>query len=371
MPIQKYTLSDHTNIFVGNDANDMFSEFLTNELPRFSSLYLLTDSNTRHQSLPLLQSWFGLPQNIVVLEIDAGEQHKTLETCRKLWVELAQNGADRHSLLMCLGGGVVCDLGGFVASTYQRGMSFLFLPTSLLAQVDASIGGKTGIDLDGLKNYIGLFSNPLYVFIFPEFLRTLPFEQLLSGFAEVVKQSLIEGRDNWEFVKSHFPKPDSLCIFSDWQEVIKRSISTKHRIVESDPTEKGLRKVLNFGHTVAHALETFSLRNDPEPLLHGHAVAMGMLVELQLSVQLLGFPIKLADEIAKYLLSFYPLYKFNQNVVDQIIELMLKDKKNKKLQLKMTLLNDLGQPVIDYDCSLAQVRRFLGIYFNLTSSLAP
>lgn len=355
MPFQNYSFINRRHTFVGDFAHMALAKFLKNGIQGYSKVFVLTDRNTKKYCLPWLMNHFRLPDEIILVEMEAGELHKTLETCRVIWRELAQTGADRKSLLVCIGGGVVCDLGGFVASAYMRGIACIYLPTSLLAQIDASVGGKTGVDLDGLKNYIGAYSKPKKIFIFPEFLKTLPFEHLLSGFGELVKHALIEGHEEWGRLKNSFANIESLKNFPHWQELIAHSVELKHKIVSLDPRETGSRKVLNLGHTVGHALETYSLRYDKKPLLHGHAIAIGIMVELQLSDQAIDYENSLVREITQYLMTFFPKYSLRSDQVEALIDLMFFDKKNHRDQLNMTLLRDIGQPVINCHCSVTEV----------------
>jgi 3-dehydroquinate synthase len=307
-----------------------------------SSLFILVDENTHEHCLPLLLNTVEPLQRVEILEIAAGEEHKTLEIATQLWSGLTELKADRKSLLINLGGGVICDLGGFVASCYMRGIRFINLPTTLLAQVDAAHGGKTGVDLDGYKNQVGLLSPPMATFVYPGFCESLDERQFISGFAECVKHSLIADHDLWQsFLLTGKPSPELA------PEFLKESIRIKQRIVEEDPAEKGTRKILNFGHTVGHALETFSLRNDSDPLLHGEAVAMGMIAELYLSTHACGF--SQADLLiaAKYISEVFPIRPVEERHFNAILELMQHDKKNEYGELLLSLLESPGKAIYD------------------------
>jgi 3-dehydroquinate synthase len=314
--------------------------------------------------LPLLLGRYKLPENTKILEIEPGEQNKNLQTCNKIWNELAALGADRYSLLICLGGGVVCDLGGFVASTYQRGIDFIYFPTTLLAQVDAAIGGKTGVNLGKLKNYVGLFSPPNAVYIITSFLQTLPYVELLSGYAEVVKHSLLSSEKYYQQLLMQFPDINAIQSTSNWEAVVDRSVKIKNNVVQSDPYEKGLRKVLNLGHTAGHAFESYSLARDGKPLPHGFAVAMGLIVELNLSVIHCGFDPKLSTEISDYLLSVFPFYNFAEEKIPEITQLMGFDKKNKAGAIQMTLIKKPGDLITDVACSHQTIEESLNQYIS-------
>ena len=357
----------HDSIYVGEGTHKMFEEFLKEAEKNYSNVFLLADTNTRQHCLPLLAGRFRLPSSMVILETEPGERSKNIETCSKLWYEMAMLGADRHSLLICLGGGVTCDLGGFVASAYQRGISFIYLPTSLLAQVDAAIGGKTGVNLKNLKNYVGLFSPPDAIFIFTEFLKSLPEAELLSGYAEVVKHALLSNEKTFRQLIKKFPDAASISEVNDWSLVVQRSVKIKNNVVSKDPFERGLRKVLNLGHTVGHAFESHALKNNPQSLHHGFAVAMGLVVELHLSVQKCGFPEKLAGEITSYILSVFPFYSFATDEIPEIAALMGFDKKNKSGNIRITLLRQPGDLITDEACSPESIENALAAYLKLGS----
>jgi len=255
--------SNGYSIFIGNEAIETVKSYLHQYEFKENKIFLLVDENSRKYTLPRLMSNIQLFQKVHILEVPAGEEVKSFETCNKLWKELTNNGADRNSVLINLGGGVISDLGGFVASTFKRGIRYVNLPTTLLSMVDASVGGKVGIDMNGLKNQVGLFANPQAVFIIPEFLDTLPHEHYVNGFAEIIKHALIYEKNYWEELSS---KP--LDEISDWREIIEWCIEIKNYFVMEDPLDTGFRKVLNFGHTIGHAVETFSFQNDDITLSH-------------------------------------------------------------------------------------------------------
>jgi 3-dehydroquinate synthase len=284
-------------------------------------------------------------QSIRIIEIPSGEQHKNLETFSKIIEQLSENNADRKSLLINLGGGVICDMGGFAAACYKRGIDFVNFPTTLLAMVDAAHGGKTGIDFENFKNQIGVFAPAKTVITDVVFLMTLPQREILSGFAEMIKMALITSVDFWnEIKKVNF---ENLQIL---KPLIFQAIEEKKKIVESDPTEQNIRKILNFGHTFGHAFETFALENGKD-LSHGHAVAMGILCELWLSEKLLNFDTNRKQEISEFILTKYPKFAIQDENFARILDILLQDKKNINGQIMPILLEKIGQPRYDLVCS--------------------
>ena len=311
----------------------------------YSSIYVLVDANTRAYCLPKLLEINALV-NATVLEIPAGETYKTIDTCEHLWLALLTEQADRKALLINLGGGLVSDLGGFIAGTYKRGIDFVNIPTTLLAMVDATVGAKTGINLKGVKNTIGLFNEPKAIFIHLPFLSTLDDNELLSGYAEMLKHALLSGQPHWDTLTAIVPK----AVVHN-PNLIAQSLQVKKSIVEQDPEEQGLRKVLNLGHSIAHAIETECLRMG-QPILHGHAVALGMVAELWLSVRWLGFPQSDFETVSNYLLGLYGSFLNIDLSLDNLAKLVGNDKKNRSKQLLFSLLRHVGQP--EYDCIVSQ-----------------
>jgi 3-dehydroquinate synthase len=321
----------------------------------YSSLFILADENTEKHCLPLLMKNWTEPAPDLI-RIPSGEIHKSLESCSSIWAQLLKAGADRHSLVLNLGGGVIGDMGGFCASTYMRGIDFIQIPTTLLAQVDASVGGKLGIDFAGVKNSIGLFRAPTSVLICPEFLHTLPEREWRSGLAEMIKHALIADPEHW----------DQLYKAKDWKQLnwrdcIEKSIRIKRDIVEKDPEESGLRKVLNFGHTLGHALESLSLQ-DNAPLLHGEAIAAGMIMEAFLSCRKTGLPQSKLQEISSLIFRIFGKYKAPAARLNELMELIRKDKKNKNGQIRFSLLEQIGQPVFDQSCTEEEIAEALAFY---------
>jgi 3-dehydroquinate synthase len=293
----------------------------------YTRVAVLVDENTRRDCWPLLEPHLDNP---LLIEIPAGEAHKNLETCQYIWSQMLEGGLDRRSVLLNLGGGVVGDMGGFCASTYKRGIDFVQIPTTLLAQVDASIGGKLGVDFQHYKNMVGLFSDPQAVFIHLPFLQTLPARELRSGYAEVIKHSLVGDAGLWGELQSH---PDPATV--NWEEILPRALMVKKKIVEADPLEKGLREVLNFGHTVGHAIETWALSQGHD-VLHGEAVAAGMISEVRLSHQHVGLPEGEMNRIIAFLEKVFPPPPLPTE--DELTLLMQKDKKNQGGKLRMVML---------------------------------
>lgn len=340
------------NIFNGHNAL-----FELNELVKtgtFSSVFFLTDSNTNAHCLPLVLENMPDLQTFEILEIDPGEINKTVEIAANLWLAMAELGADRNSLLINVGGGVVTDLGAFVAATFMRGISFVHVPTSLLAMVDAAHGGKTGIDVGGIKNLAGTFSLPLATAIWPPFLQTLPQNQLKSGLAEVLKHGLIADASYFKFaIESWQQSKVELCI--------GRSVDIKNAIVAQDETEQGIRKVLNFGHTLGHALESFFL-HQLSPILHGEAVAAGMQLALFLSVKNAGFCQAEADELCAKIDAIFSPLKWKESDVPQILNWLKHDKKNLKNATRFVLLAAAGVPKIDVEIVESEAKEALDWY---------
>lgn len=338
-------LQDYS-IYIGPCAQAL-SHFLNER--QYAEVFLLADEHTEACCLPLIN---GIPalDKAKVLRIQAGERFKNLETCSRIWSELLEAGAGRKGLLINLGGGVIGDMGGFCASTYKRGMDFVQIPTTLLSQVDASIGGKLGIDFHQVKNSIGVFANPQAVFVDPAFLETLPFRELRSGYAEIVKHALIADAGLWSTLKT---KQDIRGL--SWLELIMPSLQIKKRIVEADPFEKNLRKALNFGHTIGHAMEAVSLLS-AEPVLHGEAIAAGMICEAWLS-QRYGFLDESGlEEIASYLIRVYQPSPLQPSSYPAYFQLMRNDKKNEADEINFTFIGPPGMVHVNQKAGEEEIR---------------
>ena len=311
----------------------------------FSKVFILTDSNTRTYCLPHFLENVSPAIHWEVLEFPAGETFKTLHTCLDIWEKLSVLGADRKSLLINLGGGVVTDLGGFVASAYQRGISFINIPTTLLSMVDASVGGKTGVDLGPLKNQIGLINNPEMVLIDAGYLETLDNRQITSGFAEMLKHGLILDKTYWKELSA-------LETLDTVDTLIPRSVQLKEEVVLTDPKEKGLRKILNFGHTLGHAIEShFLTKESGKALLHGEAIAAGMIMEAFISVSQCQMTQTECDEIKAVFLRFFPRVPITSEDRTSILSLLRFDKKNAHGHVLFALLEAIGKARTDQEVS--------------------
>jgi len=344
-----------TTITIGYDALTK----LSSEIGSFNSkdIFLLADYNTAEYCLPKLVKCIPTLADAKRIIIEPGEEYKTIETCEKVWTQLAATGANRSSLLINIGGGVITDLGGFIASTFHRGMAFINVPTTLMAMIDAALGGKTGVDLSSLKNMVGLIVNPQSVYVWPDFLLTLPHRYMLSGYAEMLKHALIADQDLWKLL---LKKP--MALIRDWEELIYRAASIKADVVNNDPLEKGRRRVLNFGHTIGHAFETYSLRHDDHPLSHGEAVAMGIICETYISYRVLDLPYSVRDIIIKHILLNFNHYKIDAKAIDELIEFVMLDKKNRSGNVLMTLIKDIGHALEGQVCNTAIIRESLFRY---------
>ena len=310
---------------------------------RFSKIFIIVDNNTHDHCLPHFMSKLETDLDCEIIEIEAGEVNKNIDTCVGVWNALSELGADRKSLIINVGGGVVTDLGGFVACTFKRGLKYINVPTSLLAMVDASVGGKTGVDLGALKNQVGVISSGDMVLVDTSFLDTLPQNQLKSGLAEMLKHGLIYDPLYW----NKFLDLSNLSLI-DLDDLIHASVQIKNMIVTADPYEHGLRKTLNFGHTLGHAVESYYLsETDKEQLLHGEAIAIGMIMETYISAELLGFPKVEMEIIKETFLKIFNKVSIDASDYDAIIELLKYDKKNEHGNINFVLLENIGVPKID------------------------
>jgi len=325
----------------------------------FSTIFVLCDTNTKKYCLPLFLKQNKVLQKAKVLVIPVGEKNKTLVTTNKCWEFLLKNNADRRSLLISLGGGVVCDLGGFAASTFKRGINFIHVPTTLLAMADASVGGKTGIDFKGYKNLIGTITQPQGVFINEIFLKTLSSRQIKNGFAEIIKSALIGNPSLWKNFLSLKKLPET-----DLTSFIHDSVFIKNKIVIKDPNEKNIRQVLNFGHTVGHAIESYFL-NWKNSLLHGEAIVVGMCVELCLGKIVELTNANAAMEAFLFFKKHFSLRKFSTKEISGFLKLMQHDKKNRDGKFNFALIEKPGAPVINVHASTRDVKEAFILYNNL------
>lgn len=315
-----------------------------------ADIFVLVDNNSRNFCQRSFED-FGIPEEHIIT-IPEGEHHKSLESVAEIWQVLSDQGARRNAVLVNVGGGVITDLGGFAASCFKRGIHCVNIPTTLLAQIDASVGGKTGFDFNGLKNEIGSFAIPDWVLIDNHFLATLPERQIMSGFAEMLKHALLADEEHLaEAMQVDFAGVAE----EDFLKLIRKSVAVKAAIVQSDPREKGLRKALNFGHTVGHAIESVAIRRGLD-IFHGDAVAYGMIAELFLSVQKLGFDEKHFEAVRKFIREKYPVYHPVAEA-DELYELMLHDKKNEQAGVNFTLIHKPGEFDIDNYCSRDEISK--------------
>ncbi len=326
-------------IHFNNVAYTMLNKHL--EESNYSKVFIIVDENTHNYCLAQFMASIHVDCPFEIIEIEAGELHKTITTCTHVWEAMSELDGDRKSLVINLGGGVITDLGGFVASAFKRGIAFINVPTTLLAMVDASVGGKTGVDLGMLKNQIGVINQPKMVLIIPEFLATLDERQRNSGFAEMLKHGLIADAAYWEQLKN-------LQSFAEIKGAISYSIRIKNKVVQQDPTEQNIRKVLNFGHTLGHAIESYFL-DHPEykMLLHGEAIAAGMVLEGFLSEQLTGLSTEHRDTIKTTFLKRFGKLNFLDSDIEAILELLKFDKKNSHGNINFVLLKTLGEAIYD------------------------
>ena len=321
----------------------------------YDGLFLLTDSNTEIHCLPLIRS---LPeiQTAKKFAIPAGEENKNIESLSKVWKFLSDNGANRKSLLINLGGGMPTDLGGFAAATFKRGIRFVNIPTTLLGAVDAAVGGKTGINFAGLKNEIGAFAPAVAVLIDSNFFKTLDKTNLLSGYAEMLKHALLGSTLN-DVLDFDFDNIN----YEQLNRLLFESVMIKEQIVEEDPTEQGIRKALNLGHTFGHAFESFALETK-RPILHGYAVAYGMVCELYLSFIRLGFDKNTLMKMVRFVKEHYGVFMFDCSNYRRIYELMLHDKKNDAGAINFTLLSAVGEVQINQTADKNEIEEALDFY---------
>jgi 3-dehydroquinate synthase len=306
---------------------------------KYSSLFIIVDSSTNDVCLPKFLPYLETDLTIEIIEFDAGEANKNIDTCVEIWKVLTELGADRKSLILNLGGGVVTDLGGFVASTFKRGIDFIHIPTTLLSMVDASVGGKNGVDLGNLKNQIGVINVPKMVLIDTQYLETLPQNEMRSGLAEMLKHGLIYDKTYWE----QFLDLKAID-FADFDALIYRSVAIKNEIVIQDPTEKNIRKALNFGHTLGHAIESYFLENENKTtLLHGEAIAVGMILESFISLDKKLISSEEYIQIKSTIKSIYDDVIFNENDIKPIMELLIHDKKNEFGTIQFALIESIGK----------------------------
>lgn len=326
-----------------------------------SSVFIITDTNVSRDVLPRLTGDSRIVAGSQVITIPAGDESKTIETAVAVYRGLVEGKATRHSLIINLGGGVVTDLGGFVASTFKRGMSFVNVPTTLLGAVDAAVGGKTGVNFDSYKNLVGVFREADAVILSTIFFSTLPECELLSGYAEMVKHALLESPRAFADIITNPLDGDSTRLLS----LLRENVAVKARIVAEDPTEKGLRKALNLGHTIGHALETFAMRRH-KPIPHGYAVAYGLVIEAILSNMCAGFDSGLLHALATFVREHYGVFIFTCDDYPELLNDMRQDKKNADADhIIFTLLRTPGDILVDVAPGDDTIRTALDIFRDL------
>lgn len=348
----------HASISVTYDLEKEL-ELIISAYPQ-DKVFLVTDNNCDHYCIAVINNIPGF-KKIKKVVIPSGEENKNLAYVEKIWLFLSQNGADRKSLVINIGGGMVTDLGSFAASTFKRGLDFINIPTTLLAQVDASAGGKTGFNFNGLKNEIGVFNQPKTVLIDTRFLKTLDHKNFISGYAEMIKHGLIHSSAHFYEIRNfNLKEPD----YEQLAGIIARSVAIKDHFVFEDPNEKNIRKALNFGHTIGHAFESFFLQSF-EPVLHGYAVAYGMIAELYLSHRICNFPAELLNDLSAWLISIYGKADIFEYEYADLYNLITHDKKNEGKRINFTLIPSVGEVMINQDCSRELVFEALDYYRKL------
>jgi 3-dehydroquinate synthase len=356
---------DRTPVYFGNDSLSCIDGMINTLRP--DGIFILVDLNTRKHCLPLLLNKTTSFINAQVIEFEGGEAAKSIENAGRIWNELLMSGAGRSSLLINLGGGVVSDLGGFVAAGYQRGIRYINIPTSLMGQCDAAIGGKTSVNLGHIKNQVGFFHAAQGVFIFPGFLNTLPEDHLRSGLAEIIKSALIGDAALWRRLIRH---PVRVLLQQPvergpWLKLMAGAVTYKNRVVMRDYRERKLRKVLNFGHTIGHALEGFSHMGSKKPLLHGEAVAAGMICASFLSHRKAGLALSDLEAITAFVADGFPAYPVDISAIPALMEFMMHDKKKHGGHLLFTLISKPGHPLINVPCDMEEITEAIRFYTTI------
>lgn len=329
------------SIYFGEKGYEILSNFIQEK--NYSNIFILVDSNSNEYCLPIFLPFLATEKTIEIIEIESGESEKNIATCVEIWSALTDLGGDRKSIIINVGGGVITDIGGFVASTFKRGIDFVHIPTTLLSMVDASVGGKNGVDLGNLKNQIGVINVPKMVIIDSQYLETLPQTEMRSGLAEMLKHGLIFDKNYWnQFL-------DLKAIdFADFDALISRSVEIKNDIVMQDPTENGIRKALNFGHTLGHAIESYFLDNNTKKtLLHGEAIAIGMILESHIAFQKNLISLEDYNQIKQTIKSIYETVVFEENDRQPILDLLVHDKKNEYGNIQFALIEGIGNTIVN------------------------
>lgn len=340
-------------IYFGKTSYKELTNYLINNI---SKIFIIVDKNTKTYCLPYFLNQIKNLQNFYIIEIPLGEKNKNIFTCIKIWKQLNLYRADRKSCLINLGGGMISDLGGFCASTFKRGINFINIPTTLLGMVDAALGGKTGINLEEIKNAIGTFQHPKLLLIDSQYINSLSQKEIFSGFMEVIKHALIYDKKLWIDIKNILL--NNILQSSNLEKFIHHSIRIKHNIVEKDPKEIGLRKILNFGHTIGHGIETFFM-NTTQPLLHGEAIALGIIFEAWISYKNEFLSIEEYNEIFFIIKNYYPLKQIKNIDLNQILLIMECDKKNENEKISFSLLNGIGNSLYGLNIEKNIIQNYL------------
>lgn len=353
--------SQETKVIICNNIVEDIKPFIKGY--NSNNIFILTDQNTLKHCAGFIKQVEGLSK-AKMITIKAGDDHKSIEAMADVWGFLTENGADRHALLINLGGGMVTDLGGFAASTFKRGIDFINIPTTLLSVVDAAVGGKTGINFHQYKNEIGVIQHADAVLVDTIFLKTMDHDNFLSGFGEMIKHGLISNEKHWNEV-SHFnlDSPDLAILKS----LVRDSINVKSEVVKIDPLEKGIRKSLNLGHTIGHAFESFAMSQE-RSVLHGFAVAWGLVVELYLSHKKLNFPMSLLEDVEALVTKHYGQFLFSASDYETLFAYMKHDKKNKDGRINFSLMKNIGEVEVDVNCTKEEVFASLDYYRRSTRS---
>lgn len=341
-------------VVICKDLKSELQDFLSSL--KYDKLFILMDTNTKEKCFPLVEDIPAF-QKAPILVMEAGDMNKGFVSLAQIWTALSNEGASRNSLLVNLGGGMITDMGGFAGATFKRGIRTINIPTTLMASVDAAVGGKTGINFNGLKNEIGVFNDSKFVILDTEFLRSLDAENICSGYAEMLKHGLISTEDMWkELITFDLANPD----LKHLQQMVADSVKVKERIVEEDPHEHGIRKALNLGHTFGHAFESWALKR--KPILHGHAVAFGMICELYLSATHTGFPTEKMRQTVNFIKEYYGTLPITCDDYDELIELMHHDKKNQNGIINFTLLGGIGDIRINQTATMDEIKEALDFF---------
>jgi len=348
-------------IIIDTDEFSLFNEFINAINNSQFKFFLIADKNTEKYCLPLIKKFVKNVENSDIIVLNNGESFKNINTCIDIWRWLLENGADRDSIVINLGGGVISDIGGFVASTIKRGIKFINIPTTLMSMVDASLGGKNGIDISNIKNQIGLYTNPYLVVVSPVFLKTLPERHIVSGFAEMLKYALIDNVYLWYEINK-----DKGIILNVVNKYIAQCIDIKMNIVSKDFYETGERKILNFGHTFGHAIESYYLTNNINSLLHGEALYAGIILESFLSYNICGLKKMDLNNICDLIFSLYKLPLINKEDFIEIIKLISFDKKNKNGAPRFSLISNIGESKYNIEVNDYELKRAVDFYINIT-----